>query len=170
VNWRMSHRADPLALPLADRHYNRQKPGSPQFMPPGSCVCFVAGDPVRAIWGTSWPFAEYVKHDWAGAWMNSVFRSEGAGVASVLIREAIAATREVYGEPPVLGMVTFVDPSKVPGTKRRGRIIYGYSYLAAGFRHVGFTKAGLWAWQMLPADMPEASAPIGHQMLIGGAA
>jgi hypothetical protein len=34
MNWRMSHRADPLALPLADRHYNRQKPGSPQFMPP----------------------------------------------------------------------------------------------------------------------------------------
>ncbi len=37
---------------------------------------------------------------------------------------------------------------------RRGQPIYGYSYLKAGFKHVGFTKGGLWAWQMLPADMP----------------
>jgi hypothetical protein len=26
----------------------------------------------------------------------------------------------------------------------------------AGFRHVGFTKGGLWAWQMLPDEMPPA--------------
>lgn len=32
--WRLSWRADPRALPLADRHYNRQKIGSAQFVPP----------------------------------------------------------------------------------------------------------------------------------------
>lgn len=37
----------------------------------------------------------------------------------------------------------------------RGNAIYGYCYLAAGFKHVGFTKAGLWAWQMLPSSMPD---------------
>ena len=36
--WHMSHRADPAAKRLADRHYNRQKPNSPQFVPPGSCL------------------------------------------------------------------------------------------------------------------------------------
>jgi hypothetical protein len=34
----LSHRADHRALPLADRHYNRQKPGTPQFVPPGRCM------------------------------------------------------------------------------------------------------------------------------------
>lgn len=76
-------------------------------------------------------------------------------MASELIREAVALTRSVW-TPPELGIVTFVDPKHVAPTMRRGKAIYGYSYLRAGFRHVGFTKAGLWAWQMLPADMPEA--------------
>ena len=40
--WQKSHRADPRACAIADRHYSRQKIGSPQFMPPGSCVCFYA--------------------------------------------------------------------------------------------------------------------------------
>lgn len=38
MNWRLSHRFDPRALPIADSHYNRQKPGTPQFVPPGRCL------------------------------------------------------------------------------------------------------------------------------------
>jgi hypothetical protein len=65
--WRLSDRADPAALPLADRHYNRQKPGTPQFVPPGrggGVVCFPGPPPPppRALWVTSWPFARYTKH------------------------------------------------------------------------------------------------------------
>ena len=41
MNWRLSHRADPEARVLADRHYNRQKPGTPQFVPPGRCLVLV---------------------------------------------------------------------------------------------------------------------------------
>ena len=109
----------------------------------------------RALWVTSWPFAEYVRHAWPGAWVNSMFRSEGAGVASTLIRQAIAATRSIW-QPPELGCVTFVDEKHVKPTMVRGEKIYGFCYLKAGFKHVGFTKGGLWAWQMLPADMPAA--------------
>jgi len=36
--WTLSHRFDRRALPLADRHYNRQKPGTSQFVPPGRCI------------------------------------------------------------------------------------------------------------------------------------
>ena len=151
MNWILSHRADAAALPIADRHYNRQTIGSPQFVPPGRC--FVLRQD-RALWVTSWPFAQYVKHAWAGAWVNSLFRSEGAGVASTLIRDAVALTRSIW-QPPELGMITFVDPKHVKPTMVRGKPIYGYCYLKAGFKHVGFTKGGLWAWQMLPADMPE---------------
>lgn len=38
MRWCTSNRADPAAARLADRHYNRQKPGTPQFVPTGSCV------------------------------------------------------------------------------------------------------------------------------------
>lgn len=36
--WRLSWRADPRARPLADRHYNRQRIGAAQFVPPGRCL------------------------------------------------------------------------------------------------------------------------------------
>ena len=56
--WRLSHRADPYARNIADRHYNRQKIGTPQFVPPGRCLVLVAETSTgRALWVTSWPFA-----------------------------------------------------------------------------------------------------------------
>ncbi len=152
--WRLSHRADYESRLVADRHYNRQKVGSPQFVPPGRCIVLYSDKPT-ALWVTSWPFAQYVKHAWAGAWVNSLFRKEGGGLASEMIREAIAVTRAQW-DPPPLGCITFVDAKKVPAVKVRGVKIYGYCYLKAGFQHVGFTKGGLWAWQLLPANMPDA--------------
>lgn len=161
MRWRLSHRADVRALPLADRHYNRQKPGSPQFVPPGRCVVLLADS---ALWVTSWPFAEYVRHAWAGAWVNSLFRKEGPGLASEWIREAIAATRAEWPDTPGLGMVTFVDPDHVPPVRRRGRDVYGYCYQRAGFEHVGFTKGGLWAWRLRPENMPPPMPARGAQL------
>lgn len=38
MHWHLSYRTDPLVKPLADRHYNRQNPDSPNFVPPGRCV------------------------------------------------------------------------------------------------------------------------------------
>jgi hypothetical protein len=151
--WVMSHRADPEAVLIADRHYNRQKIGSPQYVPPGRCIALKTHCG-RALWVSSWPFAEYVKHAWPGAWMNSLFRNEGAGLSSLLIRDAIAVTRQIWGAPPELGMVTFVDAGKVRRKRDPGRC-----YRKAGFRHVGFTEGGLLAWQLLPDDMPEPQLP-----------
>lgn len=164
MNWRISHRADPRALPLADRHYNRQKPGSPQFVPPGSCLVLLLPD-TGALWVTSYPKAEYVKHAWAGAWMCSCFRREAGPLASELITEAVAISRFHYGEPPEQGMVTFVDPRVVPGFFRRtaagAELSWGYSYQKAGFQHVGWTKGGLLALRLAPEDMPVPLAPVG---------
>lgn len=86
--WHKSNRADPEVVPLADRHYNRQK---------------------------------------------------------------IAATRFYWPEVPELGMITFVNTQKVK--KKRD---FGRCYLKAGFKHVGFTKGGLMAFQLLPNEMPPA--------------
>lgn len=159
--WQVAHRNDDEARLIADRHYNRQKIGAPGFVPPGRC--FVLKHE-RALWVTSWPFAEYVKHAWPGAWINSLFRNERAAKASDLIVQAVAATRVKWPDVPPLGMVTFVDPKKVPPVIRRGKAIYGYCYLRAGFKHVGFTKGGLWAWQLLPKDMPPPVPAQGAQL------
>lgn len=163
MRWCASHRADPAAARLADRHYNRQKIGSPQFAPTGSCCVFVT-DCGRGFWVTSYPKAEWVKHAWAGAWVCSAFRSEGAGVASELIREAVAATRAYYGDPPPLGMITFIDRKKVKPMVVRGRNVWGWSYHQAGFIYVGETKGGLLAMQLLPAAMPEPSGAMARSM------
>lgn len=154
MSWQIANRFDARCLPIADRHYNRQKPGSPQFVPPGRCV--VLYDPAGACWVTSWPFAEYVKHRWAGAWVNSMFRKECDGIASEMIRSAVAATRAIWPDVPALGLVSFIDPLHVKARKIRGRQAIGGSYFEAGFVHVGYTKAGLWAMQMTPDRMPEA--------------
>lgn len=154
--WERSHRADPRARVIADRHYNRQKIGSPQFVPPGRCVVLYAGTSTgEAFWVTSYPFAEYVRHAWAGAWVCSAFRNEGAGRASDLILEAVAATRSVW-EPPPLGMITFVDRRKVKPTYVRGQKVWGWCYRKVGFEEVGETKGGLLALQLFPEWMPPA--------------
>ena len=162
--WEMSHRADPKAAAIADRHYNRQKIGAPQFVPPGRCiVLYTKTSTGEALWVTSWPYAQYVKHDWAGAWICSLFRNEGAGFASDLIREAVAATKAVYGDPPTMGLVTFLDTAKVQPIMTHHRPTFGRTWIMAGFHPCGYTKGGLMAFQLDPADMPDPCPPRGFQ-------
>jgi hypothetical protein len=154
--WRISHRADPKACALADRHYSRQKVGSPQFVPPGRClVLYAKTDGGEAVWCTSWPFAEYVKHAWAGAWVCSIFRNEGAALSSVLIEQAVAATRAFFGEPPENGIITFILPAAIRSTNP------GYCYQRAGWKRVGAAKDGKPCLQQLPHAMPQALPPLG---------
>ncbi len=161
VNWHLSHRDDPRALPLADRQYNRQKTGTPQFVPPGRCLVLLTAD-ADALWVTSWPFAEYVKHRWPGAWVNSLFRRDRGPQASKVIREAVAATRFAWGDPPSFGLITFIDADKIRHKRDPGRC-----YLRADFTPVGETDGGLRAFQMLPEVMPEPLPAIGTQLALG---
>lgn len=157
MRWHVSHRCDPVARELADRHYNRQSIGADNFVPPGRCL--VLSIPGHAFWVTSWPFAEYVKHAWAGAWMCSAFRNERPDLylSSELIREAIAATRCEWPSVPEFGMVTFVDRDKTRPKRDPGRC-----YRKAGFRPCGETKGGLVALQLLRDGMPDAEPAIGQ--------
>lgn len=160
--WSLSHRASRESVLIADRHYNRQKIGTPQFVPPGRCLVFKAPN---ALWVTSWPFAEYTKHQWAGAFINTLFRKECEGEASSYIRDACAATRHEWPEIPELGMITFIDPNEVKPRKVRHRLCIGISYFEAGFVHVGYTKAGLWTMQLTPDKFPPASPAHGCESL-----
>lgn len=157
MNWRLSHRFDKRALPLADRHYNRQKPGTNQFVPPGRCLVLLTPN-TDALWVSSWPFPQFTKHAWAGAWICTCFRNESQILSSDLIREAVAITRWHWGTPPELGFVTFVNTTKV--RKKRD---FGRCYRKAGWNPCGETQSGLLALQLLPPDMPEPLLPIGGQ-------
>lgn len=164
MDWILSYRADDEARPIADRHYNRQSPGSPGFVPPGRCLVLKMD---CALWVSSWPFAEYVRHEWPGAWINSCFRRESGPIASDLIRQGVAATIWKWGDCPripwsykgasgFVGMVTFIDRDKV----RRKRD-YGRCYRKAGFKVIGETKGGLLALGLEVIDMPDPEPPRG---------
>ncbi len=167
MRWHLSYRASPSAAAVADRHYSRQKKGAKQFVKPGRCVVLSADGP--ALWVSSWPYAEHVRHAWAGAWECSLFRSEGVeDLASALIREAVAATRAVWGDPPLLGFITFIDPTKVRPVVVRGLPTFGYSWRKAGWHYDGTTAGGLLAFALAPAEMPPASPPLGYAVPLFG--
>ena len=149
--WRLSWRNDPTGRAIADRHYNRQAIGAPGFVPPGACLVLLSDSP--ALWVTSAPLGEYVQHDWPGLWVNSCFRKEGGGLASDMIRAAVAHTRWKWEDNP-LGMVTFIDPGKVRHKRDPGRC-----YLRAGFHHAGWTRSGLRALVLDLVDMPDPLEP-----------
>jgi hypothetical protein len=153
--WHVSYRADPRANAVAKRHYTVQSPESGQFVPPGRCLVLRTDD-YSALWVTSWPLADFVKHAWAGAWVCSLFRNESGGryLSSDLIREAVAVTRWRWPEVPAIGMVTFVDTSKTRRKRDPGRC-----YRRAGWSVCGATRGGLVALQLLPDEMPEPMAP-----------
>lgn len=146
--WHWSYRADPRAVALADRHYNRQKVGAAQFVPPGRCMVLLTYD-AQALWVTSWPIAAYVQHAWAGAMVNSLFRREAGPLASDLIVATTAATQAYWPDLPPLGIVSFVDPAKTRRKRDPGRC-----YRRAGWTHVGYTASDLYAFQLRPEDFP----------------
>lgn len=153
--WRLATRADPCGAALADRHYSRRSPGTRQFVPPGRCVVLLtrAAD---ALWVSSWPYAEYTKHAWPGAWVCTLFRNESRQVlSSWLIRQAIGVTRWKWGNPPQPGMVTFVDVRKV-----RPKRNPGYCFLSAGFEYVGRTKTGKLALRLRRSRIPSPIPPL----------
>ena len=153
MQWHVKNRNSPECRAIADRHYSRQTIGAPGFVPPGRCIVLYQQN---ALWVTSWPFSAYVRHAWPGAWINSCFRNEGARLSSKLIREAVAATRWIWPDVPDIGMVTFVDASKVRKKRDPGRC-----YIRAGFRRIGCTKGGLHALGITADDMPKAEQPLG---------
>ena len=161
MEWELSNRFDPRVVPLADRHYNRQKIGSPQFVPPGRClVLYLKNEHGEAFWVSSWPLAEYTHHEWAGAWICTAFRNEGAGLASELIKDALKATVWKWGAPPEKGMITFINTEKVKPTMVHGKPTFGRTYELAGFKQVGETKKRHYlCFQLTPDKFPEAEQP-----------
>lgn len=163
--WRRGHQSDRAALALADRHYSRTTPGSPKFMPPGRAVVLV-DDAAPALWACSWPKPELVRRAYPRSWFCTVFRREGGLPASAMILEAIGLTRGIWGEPPEDGLVSIIDPTKVKPTKVRGKDVWGWTWLKAGFEPAGNAKKKrhLMIFRLPPERFPAAVALETHQL------
>jgi len=155
MHWDRTHCADRRGAALADRHYSRKTVGAVQFTPPARRVVLLtpAGD---AVWVTSWPKVQFLDRSWCREehWQCTLFRNEGSVLSSTLIRQAVAATRAVWGDPPPLGMLTFIDAGKVRHKRDPGRC-----YLRAGFTRYGATAGGLIVLRLTPDAMPEPCRP-----------
>lgn len=158
--WRIAHQYDTQARELADRHYSRVAVGSKKFMPPGRMCVLVTTDG-GALWGASWPFAEYVKRDYPGEWLCTHFRRESGPLASQMILTALAVTRYVWGDPPADGLVSMIDPNKVRPTMVHGKKTWGWTWLKVGFQLVGKTKKkGLLIYRIPPESIPPPQPPV----------
>jgi hypothetical protein len=108
--WQRRTIADAAANALADRHYSRKARGTPgngQVGPPGRRIVLVTPCE-RALWLTHWPLAGMAL-DGLDAWRCSIFRNEGAGLSSDLIRAAMQTTADLWGEVPPDGWLTWID-------------------------------------------------------------
>jgi hypothetical protein len=160
MHWLRVHQAHPGARRLADRHYSRKAAGTGRIMPPGRSLILVtvAHD---AVWGVSWPV--YALSDWSrDAWVCTIFRNEGGILSSILVREAVAVMRFVWGEPPANGCVTFVDPGRTRRKRDPGRC-----FRRAGFAVAGETATGLIVLRLSGEAMPEPCAPHSLTMPLG---
>lgn len=137
--WSIVHHSDPRALDMADRHYSRQSPGTPEFCQSGHKIVLMHfapdGEPA-ALWAWHRPApGKAVRADGLDVWACTLFRVERRTVlASELIREAAAIARALWSPLPADGLYTTVNPRKVPPTRVRGRDVWGYCYIKAGWQ------------------------------------
>jgi hypothetical protein len=171
-HWQRVHHSDPRALEMADRHYSRQSPGTPEFTPSGHKIVlmhFLDDSTPAALWASHRPApGKAVRADGLDAWACTMFRVEHRTVlASELIREAVAITRALWQPLPTDGFYTTIDPRKVAPIKRRGECVWGYCYIKAGWRlRAERTKDKNLIVLTLPLSELEQIEPIEAQLVL----
>jgi hypothetical protein len=99
---------------LSDRHYSRQKIGSPQFMPPGRTMV-LRNSEGTVVFGWLWQDG---RDDRQRGINCSIFRNESEKLSSHVILEAERAVVDEWGGQRLF---TYIDPAKLHTVKRRGR-------------------------------------------------
>lgn len=147
--WMRVKRNDRRARVLADRHYSRQTVGAVDFMASGKTFVLLTHE-ADAVWGV------IENMDPAGnrRWRCSIFRNEGGGKSSDLIREATRLTyrhwqRHCHGLPAV-PLTTEVDPEKTRRKRDPGRC-----FLRAGWRRIDVRRGLI----VLEAPPPSDESP-----------
>jgi hypothetical protein len=122
-------RFDPELCRLADQHYSRQKPGTPQFCPPGELIL------LRNCEGSvvfSWVNQKY-RNDLQRGYYNSIFRNESERLSSAIILEAERFAIQRWGGGRAF---TKADPLKIKSLNP------GYCFKQAGWQFCGIDPDG----------------------------
>lgn len=132
--WQRVTKFDKAANALADRHYNRRKPGSGQFMPPGQTIVMYASPDLiggnGAVWGW-WrphPDSRLASMNGLDGWTCTIFRNESPELSSLLILDAEPAVTELGYDIGPDGLLTYVWDSKIRSTNP------GFCFKMAGWR------------------------------------
>ena len=131
-HWHRTNKFDKAACALADRHYSRRKPGSPQFMPPGQTIVLITADR-RAVFGWWRPDPKTGIKPWNGldGWTCTIFRNESTTRSSDLILDAELAIAEFGCDIGPDGLLTYVWDKKIRSDNP------GYCFKMAGWAAIG---------------------------------
>jgi hypothetical protein len=142
VDWVQVPDGDPTALLLMSRHYTArpsrlENPESiPLLVGPGEKMVLVH---VTGLALFAW--RRFIDHadDGTGQPQRgvncAVFRNEGAGISSKLIRSAVAIADQRW--PDAGRYYTYVDPARVDSPNA------GWCFMCAGWKRCGKTRGGL---------------------------
>lgn len=131
---------NPTASSLYDRHYSRNPAsrGDPRCAGPGQKMVLLTPC-ARALF----VWRKFISKDQQDGVNCAIFRNEGAGLASELIREAM---RLAWQRWPGERLYTYVNPRRVRSSN------HGFCFKTAGWRVCGITKTRrLLVLEALPA-------------------
>ena len=130
--WRRVTKFDRAGCALADRHYNRRKVGSPQFMPPGQTIVLLTADNAALFgWWRPDPASGIPSINGLDGWTCTIFRNEGPVLSSVLILDAERAIAEFGYDCGPDGLLTYVWDKRIRSTNP------GSCFKHAGWRAIG---------------------------------
>lgn len=124
--WEEVTKFDPRTAALADGHYSRRKPGSPQFMPPGQTLILYRPGAVFGWWRPD-PASGIKAMNGLDGWTCTIFRNTSSALSSELIIEAEAELAETGHDCGPDGMLTYVWVAKVRSVNP------GYCFKRAGW-------------------------------------
>lgn len=145
-DWIQVRDGNATARAIFERHYSRRVSNdSDLFVGPGGKMVLLTPC-ARAVF--VWRL--FINDDPMGRGVNcAVFRNEGAGRSSDLIRSAMVAA---WSRWPGQRLYTYVDPKKVSSRNP------GYCFQVAGWRRCGVTKTRrLLVLEAVPASVPVLS-------------
>ncbi len=147
--WTRTHKGDPRCIALADKHYSRQSPGSPQFCRPGYNLVLYAADARGATVFVWWrPRWDVGRKDGLRAIECTIFRNESGYLSSFLIDQAVACLLCWFrydGE----SIITSVNSEKTRSGRAAGSLP-GKCFRAAGWVDLEHRQGKADVWLQLP--------------------
>jgi hypothetical protein len=131
AHWKETGRSDPRARALADRHYSRKTPGSPQFLPPATALVLLNEDATALL--ACVRAKDNYRRDHINGIELCIFRNESAQLSSAILLEAETAISQRW---PGDMLFTYVDPQKIRSSNP------GCCFKKAGWQRTGTSRSG----------------------------